>query len=69
MFPLLPFSKARQEQLLQLAEFSADALERETAWFKRTDWKQTRSLLVVRMHVPRISMLQLDLPSGRFRPQ
>ena len=69
MFPLLSFGKARQEQLLQLVESSSDALKRETHWFERTDWKQTPPLVVVRGHFPRVITPQVDLPSGKFRPQ
>ena len=43
MFPLHPFGKARQEELLKLAEHSSSALEQETGWLERADWKQAPS--------------------------
>lgn len=43
MFPLHQFGKARQDELLKLAEHSSSALEQETEWFARSDWKPAPS--------------------------
>lgn len=43
MLPLHAFGKARQAELRKLAESSASALEQETEWFERADWKQAPS--------------------------